>query len=353
MQKIDINRLIRPHILKMKPYSSARAEYTGDDGIFLDANENSIGSVTQELHNRYPDPLQLQIKDKLALQENLNINQIFLGNGSDECIDVLIRAFCESKDDKIVVCPPVFSMYEHSAHSQNVEVVEVLLKEEIFQLNIDEILRVTKNDNSVKIIFVCSPNNPTGNLIDENDIQFLLNNFDGLIVVDEAYQDFAQNESWTRRLNEFQNLVVIKTFSKAFGMADARIGMLYTHAEIIHYMNTIKMPYNVNQYSQTLALEALNNLTKKQNFVDELIEGRKYLETELSKIYFILTIFQSDANYILFKVEDANALYKYLIQHKIIVRNRNSAPLLKGCLRVSVGTKEENERFIEVLKKYT
>lgn len=181
-----------------------------------------MGSVTNEIHNRYPDPLQQKIKEKLALQENLKIENIFIGNGSDECIDVLIRAFCEPKENKIIVCPPVFSMYEHSAHSQNVEVKEVLLKEDNFQLNVDEILRFAQNDKGVKIIFICSPNNPTGNLIDENDIEYLLNNFDGIVVIDEAYQDFSTNESWTKRLHEFQNLVVIKTFSKAYGMADAR-----------------------------------------------------------------------------------------------------------------------------------
>ena len=349
MQKIEINKLIRPHILKMKPYSSARAEYTGDDGIFLDANENPIGSVCEELHNRYPDPLQLKVKEKLAHQENLNINQIFLGNGSDECIDVLIRAFCEPKDDKIIVCPPVFSMYEHSAHSQNVEVVEVLLKEETFQLDVSVMLSLSKQ---VKIIFICSPNNPTGNLMHEKDIENILTNFDGLVLIDEAYQDFSANESWTNRLSEFKNLVVIKTFSKAFGMADTRLGMLYANEEIIHYLNTIKLPYNISEYTQELALRALNNIEQKNKFVDELINGRKFLENELSQISFVKTIYKSDANYILIKVEDANDLYKYLIRNKIIVRNRNSAPLLKGCLRVSVGTQIENERFIEIFKKY-
>ncbi len=366
MKKININKLIRPHIINMKPYSSARAEYTGDDGIFLDANENPIGSVCEELHNRYPDPLQHKVKEKLSEQESLNINQIFLGNGSDECIDVLIRTFCEPKEDKIIVCPPVFSMYEHSAHSQNVEVIEVLLKEETFELDINVIANVVKqsvemietdcivpqNDKTVKIIFICSPNNPTGNLMNKKDIETILNNFDGLVLIDEAYQDFSQNESWTKRLNEFQNLVVIKTFSKAFGMADARLGMLYANEDIIHYLNTIKLPYNISEYTQKLALIALNNIEQKDKFVNELIDGRKYLENELSQILFVKSIYKSDANYILFKVEDANDLYQYLIQHKIIVRNRNSASLLKGCLRVSVGTQLENERFIEIIKNY-
>ncbi len=351
MKIVNIKNLARPHIIKMKPYSSARTEYTGEDGIFLDANENSIGSVTTGLHNRYPDPLQLKIKEKLAAEENLQRGNIFIGNGSDECIDVLIRAFCEPKDDSILICPPVFSMYEHAAHAQNIEVKEVLLKDN-FQLDVEELILQAQHDNKPKIFFICSPNNPTGNLINENDIELLLNNFEGLIVIDEAYQDFADNASWTKKINVFQNLVVIKTFSKAYGMADARIGMLYANAEIIHYMNTIKLPYNVNKHSQELALEALEKKYKKQDFVDELIEGKKYLQNEMTGISFIQNIYPSDANYILFKVADANAVYKYLIAHKIIVRNRDSAPLLKGCLRVSVGTKEENKRFIETLKNY-
>lgn len=353
MKKNNIKNLVRQHIVAMKPYSSARAEYTGDDAVFLDANENPIGSVTQELHNRYPDPLQVALKERLAIQENLTAQQIFIGNGSDECIDVLIRAFCEPKEDAILVCPPVFSMYEHAAHSQNVSVIEVLLKNN-FQLQVDEILHAILQENlHTKIIFICSPNNPTGNLINEEDIIFLLNNFVGLVVIDEAYQDFAQNESWTKQLSVYQNLVVIKTFSKAYGMADARLGMLFAHEEIIHYMNTIKLPYNVNKHSQLLAQEAIENQHKKNEFVSYLIIGRNYLESELSKIPYIHQIFPSDANYILFKVDDANALYLYLIQHKIVVRNRDNSPLLKGCLRVSVGTKEENNRFIEVLKKYS
>lgn len=352
MKKINIHTLVRPHILAMKPYSSARSEYEGNDGVFLDANENSLGSVCEELHNRYPDPLQIQVKQKLAQQENVNTNQIFIGNGSDECIDVLVRAFCEPKEDAVIVCPPVFSMYEHSAHAQNVKVTEVLLLENSFQLNVEEILNQIKINDKVKIIFICSPNNPTGNLIALNDIESILHAFDGLVVVDEAYQDFSCNESWTNRLNEFQNLVVIKTFSKAYGMADARIGMLYANEEIVHYMNVIKLPYNINQHTQLLALEALNKLEIKENFVQELNQGRKYLEDELAQISFIQKIYPSDANYILFKVEDANHLYRYLIQHKIIVRNRTNAPLLTGCLRVSVGTKNENEKFIEVLKNY-
>ena len=348
----DISKLIRPHILKMKPYSSARSEYEGNDGIFLDANENSLGSVTSQLHNRYPDPLQIKVKEQLAAAENVQVKKIFIGNGSDECIDVLVRTFCEPKEDAILICPPVFSMYEHSANIQNVRVHEVLLKEETFQLDIDAILSLSKNDKQTKIIFICSPNNPTGNLIAQKDIETILNNFDGIVVIDEAYQDFSSNKSWTKRLREFQNLVVIKTFSKAYGMADARIGMLYANEEIIHYMNVIKLPYNVNQHTQELALEALNKVDVKQNFVNELIQGRKYLEKELLQISFIINIYKSDANYILFKVENANYLYQYLIENKIIVRNRNSAPLLKGCLRVSVGTQQENEKFIEVLKNY-
>jgi histidinol-phosphate aminotransferase len=217
---------------------------------------------------------------------------------------------------------------------------------------IDKDCFVPRNDGSIKIIFICSPNNPTGNLINENDIEKILNNFNGLVVVDEAYQDFANNKSWITRLNEFQNLVVINTFSKAWGMADARLGMLYANQEVVHYMNVIKMPYNVNQHTLNLASEALSKSEKKHKFIKDLITGRKWLESEMNKISFIHKIFPSDTNFILFKVDDANKLYNYLLSNKVIVRNRDNAPLLKGCLRVSVGTKYENEKFIEAMKNY-
>ena len=352
MKNIDIKNLVCPHVLSMQAYSSARMEYEGKEGVFLDANENSLGSVTDEVHNRYPDPLQSDLKNEIAALENIASNQIFLGNGSDECINVLIQCFCVSGKDKVVILPPTFSMYEHAAHVMNIGITEVFLKEETFQLNVDEILTQSK-DNGVKIIFICSPNNPTGNLMNEQAIETVLNSFNGLVVIDEAYQDFAGNKSWVTRLNEFENLVVINTFSKAWGMADARLGMLFANKEIIQYLNTIKMPYNVTQHTINLALEALNKVDIKKQFVNELLSGRKWLENQMKEIKFIYKIYPSDANFILFKVEDANGLYKYLLSKKVIVRNRDKAPLLKGCLRVSVGTAAENSKFIEALKEYT
>ena len=352
MKNIDIKNLVCPHVLSMQAYSSARMEYEGKEGVFLDANENSLGSVTDEVHNRYPDPLQSDLKNEIAALENIASNQIFLGNGSDECINVLIQCFCVSGKDKVVILPPTFSMYEHAAHVMNIGITEVFLKEETFQLNVDEILTQSK-DNGVKIIFICSPNNPTGNLMNEQAIETVLNSFNGLVVIDEAYQDFAGNKSWVTRLNEFENLVVINTFSKAWGMADARLGMLFANKEIIQYLNIIKMPYNVTQHTINLALEALNKLDVKKQFINELLSGRKWLENQMKEIKFIYKIYPSDANFILFKVEDANALYKYLLSKKVIVRNRDKAPLLKGCLRVSVGTAAENSKFIEALKEYT
>lgn len=352
MKNIDIKNLVCPHVLSMQAYSSARMEYEGKEGVFLDANENSLGSVTDEVHNRYPDPLQSDLKNEIAALENIAANQIFLGNGSDECINVLIQCFCVSGKDKVVILPPTFSMYEHAAHVMNIGITEVFLKEETFQLNVDEILTQSK-DNGVKIIFICSPNNPTGNLMNEQAIETVLNSFNGLVVIDEAYQDFAGNKSWVTRLNEFENLVVINTFSKAWGMADARLGMLFANKEIIQYLNIIKMPYNVTQHTINLALEALNKVDVKKQFINELLSGRKWLENQMKEIKFIYKIYPSDANFILFKVEDANGLYKYLLSKKVIVRNRDKAPLLKGCLRVSVGTAAENSKFIEALKEYT
>ncbi|MBK8352059.1 MAG: histidinol-phosphate transaminase [Saprospirales bacterium] len=368
MKKIEINNLVCPHVLNMKAYSSARMEYDGKDGVFLDANENSLGSVTSEIHNRYPDPLQSDLKKEIANVYNVLPNQLFLGNGSDECINVLIQAFCRSGLDKIVQFSPTFSMYEHAAKVMNIEVVDVLLNESDFQINTNELFPTLgkstntsslKDENKneikqgvVKIIFICSPNNPTGNLINKNDIEFILTNFDGLVVIDEAYQDFSGNESWLNRLHEFQNLVVINTFSKSFGMADARLGMLFANSEIIHFMNTIKMPYNITQHTIQLGLEAIRNLSKKQAFIIELLKEKRYLNTELNKISTVKKVYPSDTNFILFEVDDANAVYQYLLSNQVIIRNRNSAPLLKGCLRVSVGTKQENEKFIEVLKNY-
>ncbi|MFN8237627.1 MAG: histidinol-phosphate transaminase [Chitinophagales bacterium] len=353
MKTIDIKQLVCPHILTMQAYSSARMEYEGKEGVFLDANENSLGSVTDELHNRYPDPLQSDVKAALAEYEQLNAGQIFLGNGSDECINVLIQCFCIPGKDKVMIFPPSFSMYEHASHVMNIGIKEVLLQPDTFQLNMDEIKQVMNEEQDrLKIIFICSPNNPTGNLIDEKDIIALLNGFSGLVVIDEAYQDFSVSASWVKRLDEFQNLVVIKTFSKAWGMADARLGMLYAHPEIIHYMNVIKMPYNVNQHTIHLALEAIQKKDKKDRFISELLAGREMLEEEMRQIQFIEKIYPSDTNFILFKVPDANDLYRYLLGQKVIVRNRDKAPLLKGCLRVSVGTKEENNKFINALKNY-
>lgn len=352
MKKINIKNLVCPHILDMKAYSSARMEYKGKEGAFLDANENSFGSVTDELHNRYPDPLQSDLKAELARNEQLNTDQIFLGNGSDECINVLIQSFCRSGKDKVMILPPSFSMYEHASNVMNIELVQVLLREESFQLNIDEMLLQMEKNSDLKIIFICSPNNPTGNLIDEKDIEKILNAFNGLVVIDEAYQDFTAKKSWVSRIHAYNNLVVIKTFSKAFGMADTRVGMLFADAEIIHYMNTIKMPYNISQHSIDLAKEALGKSEIKQKFVDDLIKGRKWLEYKMKEIQLVQNIYPSDANFILFKVNDADAVYNYLLSKQVIIRNRDKAPLLKGCLRVSVGTPHENEIFIEALKSY-
>lgn len=350
---IDIQSLVCPHILKMNAYSSARVEYTGSEGAFLDANENSFGSVTDTLHNRYPDPLQMEVKIKIAEQEQVLAQQIFLGNGSDECIGVLMQTFCIPGKDKVMVLPPTFAMYEHAAHVSNIELVQVLLKEETFQLNVAAMLEVIETEKNLKLIFICSPNNPTGNIIAEDDIETILKNFAGLVVIDEAYQDFSTNNSWNKRLNDFKNLVVINTFSKSWGMANARLGMLYANEQIIQYMNTIKMPYNVNQHTIDLALQALSRRAIKNNFVQQLVAGREWLELQMKSIPLIHKIYPSDTNYILFKVDDADKLYKYLLTKKVIIRNRDKAPLLKGCLRVSVGTPEENQKFIDALKSFT
>jgi len=349
---INIHDLVCPHVKNMKAYSSARMEYSGKEGIFLDANENSLGSVSSEIHNRYPDPMQLELKAELVKHYPAYIEQLFLGNGSDECINVLIQCFCIPGQDSILQFPPTFSMYEHASHVMNVKVDEILLHPQTFQLERAKVKAYVESHLHCKIIFLCSPNNPTGNLLNSDDIKFILENFKGIVVVDEAYQDFAGNVSWLHSLQDYPNLVVINTFSKAWGMADIRLGMLFANEEIIRYMNTIKMPYNISQHTINTAIEALHKTIKKHAFITALIEGRYYLEREFRAIPFIKYIFPSDTNFILIRVDDANALYSYLLDNKVIVRNRNQAPLLSGCLRISVGTMEENERLIEVLKNY-
>ena len=342
----DIQTLIRPHLRDLKPYSSARDEYTGTTGIFLDANENPLGSATQEAYNRYPDPLQRALKPELAQVKGVRAEQIFLGNGSDEAIDLLFRAFCEPGVDHVITMPPTYGMYRVSAQINAVEIREVPLTPS-FELDTEQVLAAIRKET--KLIWLCSPNNPTGNCLDRGGMEEILRNTLGLVVVDEAYADFAPEQSLLPLLDEYPNLVVLQTFSKAWGLAGLRLGMAFAQEEVIHILNSIKPPYNVNGLTQKLGLEAVQNREAKQQMVAEILSERRRLSEALAHLPFILKVHPSEANFILVKVENPDEMYAQLIQRKIIVRNRSKVLHCEGCLRFSVGTREENDQLLNTL----
>ncbi|TAH19626.1 MAG: histidinol-phosphate transaminase [Cytophagales bacterium] len=345
-----IENIVRPHILTLKPYSSARDEYTGTEGVFLDANENPFGSALEgENYNRYPDPLQGKVKEKLAKIKQCKPNQIFLGNGSDEPIDLLFRAFCEPQQDNVILMPPTYGMYEVSADMNLVQTKKVKLTPD-FQIDIDGVLKAI--DKNTKLIFVCSPNNPSANSLKKVHIRLLLSNFNGLVIVDEAYIDFAKEESWIEELSSFPNLLVLQTFSKAWGLAALRLGMAFASPEIIKVLNKIKPPYNINEVTQTLALQALDNESKKNEMVKAILEEREKLVIAFGKIACISKIYPSDANFILVKTVDAEKIYDYLVKNGVIVRNRSKVVLCDDCLRITVGTPSENQILIKHLDLY-
>jgi histidinol-phosphate aminotransferase len=345
----DLNSVIRPHILTLAPYSSARDEYTGHAGTFLDANENPYGSVTEVHYNRYPDPYQAEIKAKLSPIKNISANRIFLGNGSDEPIDLLIRATCTPEKDHVIILPPTYGMYEVSASIHNVQIDKVSLTTD-YQIDVDAVLKAITPDT--KIIWVCTPNNPTGNVMQDEAIETLLNNFNGLVVVDEAYVDFTGSTSWIDRLNAFPNLVVLQTFSKAWGLAGLRAGMCFASAELIKILNKIKSPYNISLPAQRALLEGLSAVAKKDEMVKEILKERASLRTMLENLSLVNKVFPSDANFLLVHFDDPKSVMAYLIDEAIIVRDRSRVHLCEGCLRITVGTKEENELLVDSLKKF-
>lgn len=346
---INIESLLRENIKSLKPYSSARDEYSGSIGIFLDANENSFGSIPDGDLNRYPDPHQSEVKDKLSKIKKYNPQNIFIGNGSDEAIDLLMRAFCEPGKDSILTMPPTYGMYKVAADINNVKVIEVPLTSE-FQIETDEV--VNKITSSTKLIFICSPNNPSGNLLSRNSIMTILNNFSGIVVIDEAYIDFTDEDSWISELENFNNLVVLQTFSKAWGLANIRVGMAYGNETIITVLNKIKYPYNVNGVSQKIIIDALDSESKKNEVVQKIILERNKLAEVLLTLDSVEYVFPSDSNFILAKVRDAKEVYDYLLENKIIVRNRSNIINCEECLRFTVGTEEENTKLIEILSMY-
>lgn len=350
----ELNNILRENIKKLVPYSSARAEYKGKEGVFLDANENSFGSPVNVMLdaklNRYPDPLQISVKEKLSKIKGLPIENIFLGNGSDEAIDVLFRAFCDPGKDNVIICPPTYGMYEVSANINDIEVIKVPLTSEEFQLDIENILK-SINPNT-KLIFICCPNNPTGNGVAWNSIKKILESFKGVVVIDEAYINFAGYRSLIPELLNYPNLVILQTLSKAWGLAGLRVGMAFASEPIIDIFNKIKPPYNINAVSQELVLKALDNVKQVNNWIRTIVEERERVNLELEKLLFVKKVYKSNANFILVKVSDATDLYYYLTQNEIVVRDRSKVILCNECLRITIGTKEENEQLLSVLKKY-
>ena len=346
----DINKLTRENILKLKPYSSARDEFKGEARIFLDANENSFGSPLNKWYNRYPDPLQWELKKKIATIKAVEAEHILLGNGSDECIDLLIRAFCEPGVDNIIICPPTYGMYEVYANINNVAFKSVPLTPE-FQLDLEALENAV--DENTKLIFLCSPNNPTANSLHREDVEIVLNNFNGLVVIDEAYINFSRQRSFTADLADYPNGVVMQTFSKAWGLAALRLGMTIASKEIIDILNKIKPPYNINQATQELVLAALENVDNVNAMILEIIKERDVLAKALEEIEYVQQVYPSDANFLLVKVPDAVALYDFLKNAGIIVRNRTNVILCEGCLRITIGTESENKELITELKNFT
>jgi histidinol-phosphate aminotransferase len=345
----DLNKLVRQNIKDLKPYSSARSEYSGTANVFLDANENSYGSPLTKWYNRYPDPLQWELKKKIAAIKNVAAENMLLGNGSDECIDLLIRAFCEPQKDNIIICPPTYGMYEVYGNINDVEIREVPLLPD-FQLNLEGIEAAI--DENTKLIFICSPNNPTGNSIDREDIEIVLNNFEGIVVIDEAYINYSRHRSFVAELKEYPNLVVMQTFSKAWGLAALRLGINFASEAIINVLNKIKPPYNINQATQELALKALDNLEDVNTMIRETVKEREVLVKELVQLPMVNKVYPSDANFVLAKMDQATQVYNYLKEKGIIVRNRSNVMLCEDCLRITVGTPEQDKQLLNTLKEY-
>ncbi len=352
----NLHPLVRDNIRRLKPYSSARHEFQGAASVYLDANENAYGSPghltvtdTPENFNRYPDPLQWQLKFQLARIKGVPAENIFIGNGSDEVIDLAFRIFCNPARDNVIICPPTYGMYRVSADINEVEVREVPLTPG-FQLNVPAILEAV--DERTKLLFICSPNNPTGNSMNRQEVEWLLNSFPGIILVDEAYINYARQHSFIRELTEYPNLVVMQTLSKAWGLAALRLGIGFASMDIIDLFNRVKPPYNINEASQKLALAALQETEAVNAWIRQSTSERTQLERALSGFSFVQKVYPSDANFILVKVTDADRLYGYLAAQGVIVRNRSREPLCEQCLRITIGTPDENAVLLKHFKSF-
>ncbi|WP_185867322.1 histidinol-phosphate transaminase [Blattabacterium cuenoti] len=355
MNKFNLNSLIRENILNLVPYISARTEHQKEKkSIFLDANENSFGAPLSFLnsYNRYPDPLQKELKKKISDFKNVSPSQIFLGNGSDEIIDLVYRIFSRPEVDHVIIFPPTYGMYEVSGKIHGVDVIKIFLTKENYQLNLDKIEKFV-NPNS-KILFICSPNNPTGNDIKREDIENITKKFTGIVVLDEAYIDFSKQKSLSMEIEKFPNLIIIQTLSKSWGLAGLRIGIAIASEAIIQWMNKVKHPYNISMVSQKMAIKALENRDLFFFHLKNIILEREYLQKSLKKIPIIQKVYPSSANFLLAKINfSSKNLYQYLMKKKIVVRDRSKIILCDNCLRITVGTHEENEYLIDQIQKYS
>ncbi len=345
MSEFDLNKLVRNNIRELIPYSSARDEFSGEASILLDANENPFNTP----FNRYPDPLQKKLKQKISRIFDVQINQIFLGNGSDEAIDLLIRAFCIPGTNNILITDPSYGMYEVCAGINDIEVRKVLLNDD-YSLNPGNL--INSADENSSIVFLCSPNNPTSNLLNEEDIIKVLSEFKGIVVIDEAYIDFSGSNGFLERINEFRNLIVLRTFSKAWGLAGIRLGIAFAGENIIAILNKIKYPYNINNLSQKVALKYLKNKSAIKNWVKAIQKERKIMARQLIALKVVQNVYHSDANFFLIKIMNAKDLYIFLKDQKIIVRDRSNVSLCNDCLRITIGTKKENRKLIKAIKQY-
>ena len=340
MNKFELNHLVRKNILGLKPYSSARDEYTGNEGVFLDANENPFGEL-----NRYPDPHQKELKKSISKLKSISEKNIFIGNGSDEVIDLTFRVFCNPGKDKAIILSPTYGMYEVSAEINDIEIIKVPLNDK-FQIDSNSLEKYFSND-TIKLLFICSPNNPTGNTID--NIENIIEKFKGIVFVDEAYNDFSDAPSLINKINQYPNLIVSQTFSKAWALAAVRIGVAYSNSDIIALLNKVKPPYNVSTLNQNAVIESLLNYTEFVKRKNSILEQKEWLIKQFGQIKSIIKIYPSNANFILIETRNASTLYNELINKKIITRNRNN--LVKNCIRITVGSQIENEILIKALKE--
>ncbi len=345
----ELEKIVRPNIKNLVPYSSARDEFSGDAKVFLDANENSLGSPLTKWYNRYPDPHQRLIKEKLATIKGVAPEHIFLGNGSDECIDLLYRSFCEPGKDNVIICPPTYGMYEVSANINDVAVKKAMLLPD-FQLDLVHI--ETLVDARTKLIWLCSPNNPTGNSLRRHDIEMILNNFSGIVVIDEAYVNFAKQKSFIQELADYPNLVVLQTFSKAWGLAGLRLGMAFASSAVIDILNKVKPPYNINQATQELALKALDEVGQVNDMISLLVDMREALAGVFRSMPTVEQVYTSDANFFLVRIKDARAVYQFLLEKGIVVRDRSQVKLCEDCLRITVGTEKENTLLVDAMQEW-